>query len=88
MSCLKNAGAVVLLPCLLLFCLTGCLSQLKSGPEPTPGFSPDLPPDQYAGEIEKLLAATGSPAESERPADGHLQLALLYSSYKNPQRDY
>ena len=85
---MKYAGFIFLLSCFFLVFLTGCMSQLKSTPEPAPTFSADLPPDQYAVEIEQLLAKTNNPDDAESATDAYLYLAMLYSSYKNPDRDY
>ena len=48
-----------------------------------------LVPDMYVSEIERLndLIVSGS-EQAANIADAHLQLALLYSSYNNPKRDY
>lgn len=46
-----------------------------------------LVPDMYSAEIERLNIAIAS-KQKANIADVHLQLALLYSSYNNPKRDY
>ena len=49
----------------------------------------ELVPDMYVSEIERLNDVIDSGSELEETiADAHLQLALLYSSYNNPKRDY
>jgi len=78
----------ILLSCQLLFFAAGCLTQLNPNPEPAPGFSPDLPPSQYALAIENLQAVADSMDDPSASHDAHLHLAWLYSSHKNPARDY
>ncbi|MDT8316801.1 MAG: hypothetical protein RQ824_02280 [bacterium] len=48
-----------------------------------------LVPEVYVSEIKRLNDIVESgPKQGVRIADVHLQLALLHSSYKNPNRDY
>ncbi len=78
----------VLLSCLLIFYTAGCLRQLNPPPEPTAAFSPDLPTAQYAPAIENLQTIARNSDDPAAVQGAHLQLALLYSSFKNPARDY
>ena len=48
-----------------------------------------LMPEVYDSEIKRLNDIIESgPNQKVKVSDVHLQLALLHSSYKNPQRDY
>lgn len=87
MAYFKHA-LMFLLSCLILIVITGCLMQLNQTPEPIPGFSPDLPPAQYASAIENLQAVAENKNDPSASQSAHLHLAWLYSSYKNPARDY
>jgi len=80
--------ASILLSCFTLLFLTGCLMHLNSAPEPTPAFSPDLPPAQYAPAIEALKARANKQDDPSGRANAHLYLAWLYASHKNPEPDY
>jgi chromosome segregation ATPase len=62
--------------------------QLNPTPEPAPGFSPDLPPSQYGPAIKNLQAVAENNDDPSASQDAHLHLSWLYSSYKNPTRDY
>jgi len=78
----------ILLSCLLIFFITGCLKPLNPTPAPTTEFSPDLAPSQYATAIENLQAITRNNEDSAARQSALLHLAWLYSSYQNPARDY
>jgi chromosome segregation ATPase len=81
---------IVLLFCGLVLLVTGCtpiLQIFKQTPEPE-AFTPNLKPDEYSTEIVKLKKVIKSHPEQSERIKASFHLASLYSSYKNPQKDY
>ena len=88
---------------LLVSALTGCIPLLKnhkqtpevitSRPVSAPVeqkevFTPNLKPNEYKKEIARLQRIIVSQPERSEKAKAHFQLARLYSSYKNPEKNY
>jgi hypothetical protein len=51
-------------------------------------FTPDLKPDEYEKEIARLQRAIVNQPERSEKAKAHFQLASLYTSYNNPEKNY
>ena len=93
----------VSLCCFLVVAFTGCIPLLKNNkqcpevltPQPVvipveqeEVFTPNLKPHEYNKEIARLQRIILSqPARSEK-AKAHFQLAGLYASYNNPEKNY
>ena len=89
---------LVSLCCGIVLAVAGCIPQQQITREAPPvivqqepkeeTFTPDLKPGDYSKEISRLKNVIKThPARSER-VTAHLHLAGLYSSYKNPNKDY
>ncbi|MEE9505476.1 MAG: hypothetical protein V3V90_10115, partial [Thermodesulfobacteriota bacterium] len=80
---------IVVLFCGLVLLVAGCTPILqifkKTPPE---AFTPNLKPDEYSTEIVKLKKVIKSHPEQSERIKARFHLASLYSSYKNPQKDY
>ena len=76
---------LVVLFCGLVLLVAGCTTKFTQTPK---AYTHKLTPDEYSTEIAKLENVIKShPDQSER-IKAHFHLASLYSSYKNPQKDY
>ena len=86
---------------ILVFTFTGCIPLLKNNTRPpeviTPPvpvdpertvFAPDLKPNEYKKEIARFQRVIVSQPERSDKAKAHLQLANLYASYNNPEKNY
>lgn len=91
-------GVLVSLCCGIVLAVAGCIPQQHITRETPPvivkqepkekTFTPDLKPGDYGREIARLKSVIKThPQRSER-VKAHLHLAGLYSSYKNPSKDY
>jgi len=82
---MHKALASVVITMIFSFFLAGCQAVfLKSS---YGNYYSRLAPERYDAEIARLIEMTREDSPSFRPI-AHLNLSLLYSSYKNPQRDY
>lgn len=94
---------IVSLCYLIVFSFTGCIPFLKNNsqppeaiiPEPvvTPVqqkevFIPNLKSNEYKKEIARLQRIIVNQPERSEKAKAHFQLASLYASYKNPEKNY
>ncbi|MEW6584151.1 MAG: hypothetical protein AB1442_00920 [Nitrospirota bacterium] len=68
----------------LIVMLSQCSVAYK---ETVPPLS-NVKPENIANEIKRFEKITGGDADPSGRAEAHLQLAKLYSSYKNPKPDY
>ena len=74
--------------CVLLIALAGCTHQQNraaGGPEKT-AVQPQT--GKYIKEITKQEQTVRTSADTSERTRAHLELAHLYTSYKNPQRNY
>ena len=75
---------------IVVWMFTGCAHMKDSGNEtsPAPAPAPSVASDQYSkeiGELNQVVKQNGDPAKAKK---AHLELAQLYSDYKNPRRNY
>jgi hypothetical protein len=84
-SFLTHALSELIVPILILM-MCSCVHS------PTPATSrfidPDLPADRYAVEIENQKKTLEAEKIAERRATASYNLALLYLSFRNPDKDY
>lgn len=80
---IKGMCGLVALLCALII-LSQCTTAYKEAPLPHPGLETEKLPD----DIEHLTDIADKAAEPSMRAKADLQLAKLYSSYKNPKPDY
>ncbi len=80
---MKRMCGLVALLCALII-LSQCATAYKEAPPPHPGLKTEKLPD----EIERLTDIADKAADPSMRAKADLQLAKLYSSYKNPRPDY
>ena len=71
---------------ILLLLLCACVHSPRTGPSRF--IDPDLPANQYAGEIKKQKKILVKEKDTARHATAYYNLALLYLSYRNPAKDY
>ena len=74
--------------CVLLIALGGCTHQqnrVAGGPEKT---TEQPQPDKYIEEITKQEQIVRTSTDTSARTRAHLELAHLYTSYKNPRRNY
>jgi DNA mismatch repair ATPase MutS len=85
---LKYFPGIIAAGCVLLIALGGCIHQQNRGagaPEKT-----DVQPQtgKYIKEITNQEQTILTSADTSERTRAHLELAHLYTSYKNPQRNY
>jgi len=88
----------VSLCCGIVLAVAGCIPQQQITRETPPvivkqepkeeTFSPDLKPGDYGREIARLKNVIKTHPERSERVKAHLHLGSLYSSYKNPNKDY
>ena len=71
-----------------VFVFTGCTHLAESGNDTPAAPGPSSTGDQYASEIVKLNHIVQQNSDPAKARKAHLELAQLYSSYKNPHRNY
>jgi hypothetical protein len=80
---IKRMCGLVALLCALIM-LSQCATAHKEAPLPHPALETEKLPD----DIERLTDIADKAADPSMRAKADLQLAKLYSSYKNPKPDY
>ena len=88
---------VAVLACAIMFsflqAILGCATSQKATkaaealPQEQP-FNAELPPDQYAGAIKRMLEISELQSAASDGRKAHLYLAQLYWSHGNPKRNY
>ena len=89
---------------ILILTFTGCIPLLKNNTQPpeviTPQpvvvpvepeeevFNPNLKPKEYKKEVARLQRVIVNQPERSEKAKAHFQLASLYASYNNPEKNY
>lgn len=81
-------GIIFFFLCGLIMAFSGCVQVLQSNREAPDAFSPDLKSNEYSKEIKRLENVIKSNHNRAESINAHYQLASLYSSYKNPKKDY
>jgi tetratricopeptide (TPR) repeat protein len=89
---------LVSLCCGIVLAVTGCIPLLQTTKETPPviakeevaveTFTPDRKVGEYSKEIARLKNVIKRHPERSERVKAHLHLASLYSSYKNPNKDY
>lgn len=89
---------LVSLCCGIVLAVAGCIPLLQTTKETPPvivqeevaveTFTPDRKPGEYSKEIARLENVTKNHPKRSVRVKAHLHLAGLYSSYKNPSKDY
>lgn len=78
----------VMLSCGLILVIVGCAQTLQRIKETPESFTPDLKSNEYSTEIIRLKDVIKNHHKQTERIKAHYQLASLYSSYKNPKKDY
>jgi len=89
---------LVSLCCVFVLAVAGCIPRQQLTRETPPVivkqepkeeiFTSDLKPGNYSREIARLKNVIKTHPERSERVKAHLHLAGLYSSYKNPDKDY
>ena len=79
-----NAAVIISAVCVF----TGCAHLAETGSETTATPGPSPTGDRYAQEIVELNHIVQQNSNPAKARKAHLELAQLYSSYKNPHRNY
>ena len=76
----------VIMAVILIF--SGCAHLTNSGKNPSTAPGPSVANDQFAREIVELNDVVQQNSNPTKVIKAHLELAQLYSNYKNPRRNY
>jgi tetratricopeptide (TPR) repeat protein len=79
---------IIAISCLLLTAIGGCTHQQNKGPAEPQEIAAQPDSGQYMQEISKQEPAVRSASDTSERMQAHLALAQLYTSSKNPRRDY
>ncbi|MGD9043016.1 MAG: hypothetical protein PVG06_04845 [Desulfobacterales bacterium] len=81
----KINGAVIMT---VVWVFTGCAHLTDSETDTSTAPSPTVANDQYSQEIVELNQVVKQNPNPAKAKKAHLELAQLYSNYKNPRRNY
>jgi hypothetical protein len=79
-------NAAVIMTVVLVF--SGCAHLTNSGKDTSAAPGPSVATDQYSQEIVELNHVIQQNSNPTKVIKAHLELAQLYSNYKNPRRNY
>ena len=82
----SKINAVVIMT--VVWAITGCAHMADSEKDTSAAPSTAVAKDQYSQEIIELNQAVKQNSNPAKAKKAHLELAQLYSSYKNPRRNY
>jgi hypothetical protein len=72
----------------LFLSLSGCAHPQNQGPASPETYGVEKKSGKYSKEISKHEATARSDSDASKRMRAHFQLAHLYTSYKNPKRNY
>jgi len=72
----------------VILIFSGCAHLTNSGKDTSTAPGPSVASDQYAREIVELNHVVQQNSNPAKVIKAHLELAQLYSNYKNPRRNY
>jgi chromosome segregation ATPase len=82
----SKINPTVIMTVILIF--SGCAHLTNSGKDTSTAPGPSVASDQYAREIVELNHVVQQNSNPAKVIKAHLELAQLYSNYKNPRRNY
>ena len=79
---------IITISCLLLMTIGGCTHQQNKGPAEPQKIAAQPDTGKYMKEILKQEQTVRAASDTSERMQAHLELAQLYTSYKNPRRNY
>jgi len=83
---MSKINPAVFMTVVLVF--SGCAHLTNSGKDTSAAPGPSVAGDQYSREIVELNQVVQQNSTPDKSKKAHLELAQLYSNYKNPSRNY